>query len=362
MARPAPSRRLRDALALLRDALPPTSQVILRPSPGSPPALVLTPPNGKRSTLHLVDPDAPPRATTVARASWAWLVTRGTVAQRQRWREHDENFIDLSGAVRLRVPGIFIDRTDLAATRRSAMTSRTSHTRNPFGDRASLVVRVLLEDPARTWTTSALAEEAGVSIATVSLVTEALNNADLVRIRRVGRARAIAINHPEAVLTQWARRYDWTRNTAISFAAPVGAPERFLRRLPDVLGRPTSTGLARPTRTAGHRRWALTLQAGASLFAPHAQWDTIHLYVDADEADELLDIGERAGWQPSATGRVVLFLPYYRTSVWHRASVRQDLPVVSPTQLILDLWNYPVRGREQAEHLMRTAGGRDSDG
>jgi hypothetical protein len=344
------SPRLLLALELLRHALPSTIRVSLRDTTDGAPALTLTRPDGKRSTVHLRDPEGlSPDAITPA-TPWAWLVTRATAAHRQRWRDRDENFIDLSGAVRLHVPSLLVDRTDLAPARRRAGTSPTPNTRNPFGDRASLVVRVLLEEPGRTWTTSALANEAGVSIATVSLVTEALSTANLIHVRRDGRERAIAIDNPIPVITQWARRYDWTRNTAVAFAAPVGAPERFLDRLPRVLG----------SRAA--RQWALTLHAGASLVAPHAKWDTIHVYVDADEPAQLLEIGTHAGWHPSATGSVVLLLPHYRTSVWHHTAVKRGLPVVSRTQLVIDLWDYPVRGREQAEHLMRTAGWFGTDG
>jgi hypothetical protein len=35
-----------------------------------------------------------------------------------------------------------------------------------------------------------------------------------------------------------------------------------------------------------------------------------------------------------------------------------SVPVVSMLQLILDLWNYPVRGREQAERLLATLEGK----
>jgi hypothetical protein len=350
------------ALDLLRTALASTIRVGLSITPAEVPALTLTLPDDKTSTLRLIDPDTVSSdAVATTPTPWAWMVPRATAEQRQRWRHRSENFIDLSGAVSLRLPGLFVDRTDLEPARHTAPASSGRNTRSPFGDRASLVVRVLLDDLRRTWTTTALATAAGVSAPTVSLVVEALRNANLVRVGHHGRERAIAVANPVAVITEWARRYDWTRNAAVSFAAPIGVPERFLRRLPEVLGTLTTEALTRPARVKRHRRWALTLQAGASLIAPHAQWETTHLYVDADETDDLVEIGERAGWYPSAGGNLVLLLPNYRTSVWHGAFVKHGLPAVSQTQLILDLWNYPVRGREQAEHLMRVAGWFDSD-
>jgi hypothetical protein len=47
-------------------------------------------------------------------------------------------------------------------------------------------------------------------------------------------------------------------------------------------------------------------------------------------------------------------LPYYSDSVWWALERRRGLPVVSALQLALDLWHYPLRGREQAEHLLET--------
>src|SRR5690348_4119236 len=102
-------------------------------------------------------------------------------------------------------------------------------------------------------------------------------------------------------------------------------------------------------------RWAFTLQAGASLVAPHASWDRVHIYVDVPSAEgphALTALAARAGWTPAADGRLVLLAPYYTASAWHGVRTIERLPVVSDLQLVLDLWHYPVRGREQAEHLV----------
>jgi hypothetical protein len=137
----------------------------------------------------------------------------------------------------------------------------------------------------------------------------------------------------------WTRQYDWRKNAQLVFAAPIGDPARFLRRLPKMLPK---------------RRWALTMQAGASLLAPHSTWDKVHIYVDVASPRDLPSIGASAGWLPDPTGQVVMMGPYYDDAVWVDLQVVRDLPVVSTLQLILDLWHYPVRGREQAEHLLET--------
>ena len=48
---------------------------------------------------------------------------------------------------------------------------------------------------------------------------------------------------------------------------------------------------------------------------------------------------------------LVLMLPYYKHSVFYDCREIEGLRVVSDIQLYLDLYGYPVRGREQAAYL-----------
>ena len=48
---------------------------------------------------------------------------------------------------------------------------------------------------------------------------------------------------------------------------------------------------------------------------------------------------------------LVFMLPYYKYSVFYDCQEIESVPVVSDIQLYLDLYKYPVRGREQAEYL-----------
>jgi hypothetical protein len=43
--------------------------------------------------------------------------------------------------------------------------------------------------------------------------------------------------------------------------------------------------------------------------------------------------------------------PFYRESLWTGLQSVRHVPVVDLVQLMLDLWRYPLRGREQAAHL-----------
>lgn len=263
-----------------------------------------------------------------------WLLRTASVAQQQRLRERGENFIALNGAARLVQDWLVLDRTGLPSAKHPVTFVRRA---DPFSDRNSLIARTLLAHPGRTWGVRELASHAGVSLGTASQVIRALVGMGAIEQKQQGRAARIRLTDAGLLLRPWFAAYTWERNTAAAFHAPVGDVSRFLRRLPRVLG---------------ERRWALTLQAGAAQVAPHATWDRVHAYVDVETPADLLRMGEAQGWAHAADGRLVLMKPYYRTSVWHEMQTLHQLPVVSTLQLALDLWHYPLRGREQAGHLL----------
>ena len=294
-------------------------------------------------TVRLERPPNPP--LTVRLMAWRdgaeetgdviWIVGKQDSRVIPRLRHRESSYVDLRGAVHLVLPWLLVDRTGVKPSFSPAQRARS----NPFSDRNSLIVRVLLDDPGRRWGVRELASVAGVAPGTVSKVVRQLEADELVHTAGTVRSSVIRLSDPVRLLHRWIRIYDWTCNDSFVFHAPIGDLTRFLRRLPN---------------TFGDTRWALTLQAGASLVAPHATWERVHAYVDVSDADEILALAGRAGWIAAPDGRVVLMRPYYRESVWYGSRNVDDLPVVSTVQLALDLWEYPLRGREQAEHLIDT--------
>ena len=263
-----------------------------------------------------------------------WVISRASEQLLRRLRDAGQSFVDVKrGVVRLSQPGLLIDRTDLRPPR---FTPAERALRDPFGDRASLIVRAIVESPARTWTTRSLAAEVGVSTMTASHVVRQLGELGVLEVEREGRANTIRLRNIRRLVERWTMRYDWQRNESLTVEAPIGSAERFLRKLPGAL-----KGM----------QWALTLHAGASLIAPHAAWDKIHVFVDVPDVRALAGVARRAGWS-IGDGKLVLMRPWYAQSVWFGVRERSGLPVVSNLQLILDLWHYPVRGYEQAEHLL----------
>ena len=254
------------------------------------------------------------------------------------WRNKGQSFIDLQGHVFIEAPGLLVDKK---VSRRRLAKKVESHPVDPFADRASRISRYLLTNPpGQSWGVRELSLKTQVSLGTTSKIVRALEERDLVVVTRRGRSAAVSVIRPRELFKSWALVYDWARNPALSVHAPVGDPKEFLRKLPRKL-----SSISTP--------WAATLQAGAALIAPHATWNQIHLYVDVPSVTLLERFATDLNWRPAPDGRVTLLRPYYRESLWRDVHRHAGVPVVDVLQLALDLWNYPARGREQAEHILR---------
>lgn len=323
------------AMTLLRRALPRGASIERGPTDDAGVYVHVRLPDGPSVPLWLTA--SRPALESRADGTPVLILRTRTPKQRDRLRRRGESFIDLAGAAYIEAPGFYLDRADLPAVRIADSRRRSS---DPYSDRASLVVRRLLfASTRRRWSTSDLAQEAGVDTSTASRVLRELGRRELVRDERPGQGRksSIWVPDPEKLLSDWAETYSWEDNAQLRVAAPVGSPRSFISRMQEYF--------------AGER-WALTLQAGASLIAPHAKFDVIHAYVDGPESLEMFAFAR--GWDVTPGGKLSLLMPYYPHSTWDDLQTARGVPVVSTVQLVLDLWNYPVRGREQAAHLIET--------
>jgi hypothetical protein len=254
------------------------------------------------------------------------------------WRNKGQSFIDLAGSVFVEVPGLLVDKK---VPRRPVSTGSRSKAVDPFADRASTISRHLLKHPPRqSWGVRQLGAITQVSLGTASKIIRELEERGLVVVTRHGRSADVSVERPYLLFKAWAAAYDWKRNVSLTVSAPVGDRMAFIKSLPRRLA-PIDT------------QWALTLQAGAALVAPHAEWNRTHIYINTSPAISLESVAADMNWTPDAEGRVTLMRPYYRESIWIDVQRRIGIPVVDNLQLALDLWNYPVRGREQAEHLLK---------
>jgi DNA-binding transcriptional ArsR family regulator len=317
------------ALALLAEAVRGTGTVTADGAE----RVRLTFDNGPTVWFDLAFPaDAPTELLETSPAT-LWVLKRPRRPEIQDLRANHQSFVALSGIVRIDIPGVLLDRTDLEPPPQATGSS----SRSAFSDRASSIARWFFGHPVDSeWTVTSLAEHAGVSPSVALYAVRDLEARGLVSTRSEGRKRLIRLLDHERLIEAWARQYDWRANASLTVLAPIGSSSRFLHRL----------------KTLSLPKFAVTLHAGASLIAPHAVVEHIHVYLDARSHARLVDVARECDWQPDPKGALHLLIPKYKRSIWGGVRMLDEIPVVSDIQLILDLWNHPLRGREQAELLL----------
>ena len=253
----------------------------------------------------------------------------------QMCRAEGIGYIDLTGNCYLSWQGVYIDRVRDGA--RPGISKRAS---SLFSDKASLVIRSALDAPARPQQVRELSRQLGLSPAWVSEVLRRLISAGYAA--RVG--EGTIISRPLDLLNDWAEAYSFTRrNDLRSFFCEAPNPQQVIARVASV-----------PTHAVG--RYALTLHAGASLVAPYSEFHEVHIYIDPSGFREETEQAwkETLDLQPVETGgNVYLTWPYYKEGAFYGRRNVEGVWLASDIQLYVDLYNYPIRGREQAEYLMR---------
>lgn len=255
------------------------------------------------------------------------------------WRSRGQSFVDLHGEIFLEIPGLIVDKT-IPRIRRSSVKSKSPV--DAFSDKASNVARWLLSEPnASPYSIREIARVAQVSLGTASKIVTTLHQRELVDIKQHGRRIEVSVSSYSRLFVAWASEYTWERNVYLRARAPWVDPEEFIHTLP-----------SRFARAPNH--WALTQHAGASVVSPHAIWKQVHLYVQARVDDASLEeIAASLNWAPDPQGQIVIMKPFYK-SLWNRVRTISGLHIVDDLQLALDLWNFPIRGSETAEKILRT--------
>jgi len=239
-------------------------------------------------------------------------------------------FIDLSGNVYLSYGSFYIEKVGF-----QNKFPEKRQRRSPFSDKASLILRELLKNGQRRWGIRELAQKIDLNPGYVSRMARALEN--LKYVSRV--AGKLKIRSADEILGDWIRAYEIRNNEMHKFFCMAVNADEILNRLRE---------LHKPSNI----KYGLSVQAGASLVAPHAVYKEVHLYVENKKGIEFF--GNVMDLKDASEGaNMILMLPYYRHSVFYDSREIDGLKVVSDIQLYLDLYGYPVRGREQAEHLYR---------
>ena len=257
------------------------------------------------------------------------LLARYLSPDRQRMcKDEGINFIDLSGNVFIAYESLYIERVGFPNRFPEKRKGR-----GPFSDKASLILRKLIFEKDKNWGIRQLAGAIDLDPGFVSRMAKELEKRNyVVRVNS-----KIRIRNAKAIIDDWVHEYSYKKNRATKFFSLAGNPGEIIEALGQL-------------KIPKNVNYALSLHAGASLISPHAVFDSVHIYVQNQQVVDyfvkqlklkLVDQGEN----------VVFLFPYYKYSVFYDKQKRKGQWVVSDIQLYLDLYNYPIRGLEQAEHL-----------
>ncbi|MGV3625962.1 MAG: hypothetical protein ACO1OB_34450 [Archangium sp.] len=263
-----------------------------------------------------------------APAKWvsALVVPYMTAHGRVLCESHGINWIDLSGNVSIRAPGLrlFV----MGRENRHAKPGRPS---SPFAKRAVRITRALLQEPERAWTIKDCAEASGLDMSQASRTVRRLINDELL-VRDDGLVR---VPSPQRLLEAWRADADFSKHRVLQGTIAARSGEELAPRL-------------------SQRLEELELPAAASGLAAAWQYDHFAafrlttFYVANWPSDAQL---EALGFRETTSGGNVWLVVPSDDGVFDGASVVDGIRCVHPVQVFVDLKDHPERAREAAEHL-----------
>ena len=216
---------------------------------------------------------------------------------------------------------------------------RNQLVQNIFSDRSSLVLRKLLEEPERKWTTLNFVP-LGVSKGHASEVLSRAEALGYVERVRKGPESYTRLIRKDKLLKDWVASYSFEKNSQTYYYYP----------------KPDFSKVAGRYLEGKKVRYALTLFSASRLIEPYVKDFREFLYLDL-ERDQfvpfLKEMEIQVGLLKLVTGGNVCFAtPFYKSSIFEDAEKLKGCPVVSNLQLYLDLMGFPPSGPEEAEHLL----------
>lgn len=205
--------------------------------------------------------------------------------------------------------------------------------RNVFEPKASRVIRCLLSNPGKAWSTRMLARESEVSLGYTHAVTTSLLGLDYV-IRN--ESNLIDVVDPIKLLERWASYHQYTHeNRFFEYYTFENDMKKSVERLKGQVV-----------------DYALTSLSGAYEASPYVRPSTLEVYVR--EKEHVEEISDVLNARPSeGRGNIRIVVPYDE-GVFYDVRDIHGVKVVSDVQLYVDLKNYPGRGEEAAQVILKT--------
>lgn len=249
--------------------------------------------------------------------------------QRKLCRKENVFYIDLCGNVYINLGEIYIEKE---ADKKRISQKRIE--RNPFADKASILLKKLIIYKNKLWKIREMANSISLSPGYVSKIARRLDDLDYAIFYS---DKGIQLKNAKVLFEDWIRYYDYRKNIENKYFCLAKGPEEILDKL-------------RKLKIPEKVNYALGYHVGAYLVSPLAVFTEVHVYVsDKNSLEYFVD---QLKLKPVEKGaNFIVLYPYYKHSVFFDKQRVKNLWVTSDIQLYLDLYKYPLRGLEQAEDL-----------
>jgi len=248
--------------------------------------------------------------------------------RREQCRDEGVYYLDLSGNVFIKHKSLYIERIGFPN-----LYPEKRNGRGVFSDKASIILREAFKNIKKQWGVRELARSIGLDPGFVSRMVRELEKRNYI----YRKDSKFMFQDTESILKDWVHEYDLKKNKEVRFFCLSKGPGEILEKI-------------RRIKIPEKIKYAFGFHAGANLISPYAVYNEVHIYIrDKDNIKwfvknlELREVEEGAN--------IIFLLPFYKYSVFYEIQKREGLNIVSDLQLYLDLYKYPIRGIEQAEHI-----------
>ena len=210
---------------------------------------------------------------------------------------------------------------------------------NVFANRSGLVLHELLSQPPEEFRVRDLARRLNLSHGLVQRVISQLVNSGVVASEGLRTAKRYRLARPGRLLHQWIEAYSISRKCKFyNYSSGYSVSEIEAKLLNMKSGQNADLVFALHSAARAYKCSFTNLQ-------------TTELYCSSTDQRERLVKELRL--QPRDRGYDVLLIePYYSAIVERKSERIKSQSVSSPLLTFLDLYHFPLRGNEQAEHLI----------
>lgn len=210
-----------------------------------------------------------------------------------------------------------------------------------FSDKATIVIHAMLSESERKWVARDFEKDFKVGRSRAAAVLSILRKKGFVGGIRSGRLAHSVLLDKKSRLEERLKFYRFELNKTHLYYAST---KSVLPRLKDYFER----------KRLGDG-YALTLHTGVNFITHYVNTQAVYCYLRSENFNKVsLDLRQALDLKELRKGgNFYLIRPYYKNSTFFNVKKIRGYNIVSYLQLYLDLYNFPQRGREHAQYLLK---------